>query len=411
MPKAIATILKNIAETFTGRFPKNYKNTVAHWGNFETKELHQANSDGTQKLLHLDIDLGNNCMLDCPHCFRRDDRFDLDLKQNFLKEGEILDYLKEAKVLGLRSVKFLGRGEPFENRNFIGFLRQLKCLDIKASVFTKGHVIGSDNLAKKFNSHYGINNGKQLAAELKKLDTSILLGFNSFDYDMQKQFVDSGNLKLKNYPELRDRALSLLVEAGLNNYCEREATRLALVAAPIKPENIHEIFSIYKWGRRRNIYVVSCPSNLSGKGLDEAKRVRHFKDYIPQLIDLYSQIYIWNIRNGLQTLEQFLTEDVSLYPGCHPCNQVAAGMYLTLSGKIFRCPGRCDNISTFIDDIRKVNSIKEVWMQSENYKRAEGIGFNYHCPARDLPNENNLKTLPSNFYREIRKNVLAAFQG
>lgn len=409
MSTAISKLLKNIQIIFSGKFPNYYQNTVAHWGNFTDTELHQVNSDGTQKLLHLDIDLGNSCILDCPHCFRRDDRFDSNIKKNFLKEEEILAYLKEAKTLGLRSVKFLGRGEPFENKNFIGFLRKLKELEIGAAIFTKGHVIGSDNLAKKFNSQYGINNGQELAAELKSLDVSILLGFNSFDYEMQEKFVNSGNLRLTNYPGLRDQALKLLVEAGLNNYRPGEATRLAMIAAPIKPENIDEIFSLYKWGRRRNIYVLSCPSNLSGKGIDETERVSHFKDYIPKLINLYSQIYIWNIVNDLQSLDQFLKEDVSLYPGCHPCNQVAAGMYLSLSGKVFRCPGRTDKKSTFTDDIRGTGGIKKVWVNSENYRRAENSGFNYHCPARDLPNDDNLKTLPSNFYKKIRENVIRQF--
>ena len=50
---------------------------------------------------------------------------------------------------------------------------------IKSAVFTKGHVIGSDKLAKKFNSQYGIGNGGDLADRLNELDASILLGFNS----------------------------------------------------------------------------------------------------------------------------------------------------------------------------------------------------------------------------------------
>jgi len=216
---------------------------------------------------------------------------------------------------------------------------------------------------------------------------------------------------LKNYPVLRDRALKLLVEAGLNDYHVRQATRLAMIVAPIKPENINEVFPIYKWGRRRNIYVLSCPSNLSGKGIDEVERVSHFENYIPELINLYSQIYTWNINNNLLTLEQFSEEGVSLYPGCHPCNQTAAGMYLSLSGKVFRCPERCDQKSTFSNDIRETGSIKGVWMNSENYRRAENCGFNYHCPARDLPNDDNIKTLPSDFYKKIRESVMCNFKG
>lgn len=403
-------LLNDIKVVFPGKFPKNYRNSVAHYGNFRTEELGQINPDGTYKLLHMDIDFGNNCMLDCPHCFRRDDRFDLNIKQKFLTEEEILNYLKEAKTLGLQTVKFLGRGEPFENKNFIGFLRKLYDLGIKASVFTKGHVIGNDQFVKKFNSQYGITNGEELAQELKKLDTSILLGFNSFDKNMQESFINSGNLKIKNYCELRDRALKFLVEAGLNDYHKGEETRLAMIAAPIKPENIDEITSIYEWGRRRNIYVLSCPSNLSGKGIDETERVSHFEDYIPNLINLYSKIYAWNIKNNLQTLEQFKKEDTSLYPGCHPCNQVATAMYLTLTGKVVRCPGRVDKESTFSNDIRQAGGIKKIWLESENYQRAKKGDFNCYCPARDLPNDDNIQSLPSNFYTKIREEVLKNFK-
>lgn len=398
--------LELIPEIFSEQFPKNYINNVANWGNFSENELHQINKDGIQRLLHLDIDRGDICSLSCPHCYRRDDRFDLDIKNNFLKEEELLSYLKEAKTLGLKSIKILGRGEPLEDKGFIAFARKLKSLEIGLAVFTKGHVIGNDHMAKKFNSAYGINNGTDLVSELKRINVSILLGFNSFNKETQEKFVGS---KMKNYTDFRNRALNLLINAGFNDYKEGQVTKLAMVAAPIKPENIDEIFQIYEWGRRRNIYVVSCPSNLSGKGINETERVGHFKDYVPNLINLYTKIYIWNVENKLQTLDDFIYSGVSLYPGCHPCNQTAAGMYLTLSGKVIRCPGRADTSSTFSEDIRKDGELKNIWINSENYKRAQGEGFNFHCPARDLPNDENLSILSADFYQKIFDNVLKHF--
>lgn len=401
--------LEEIPKIFSENFPSNYINSVAYWGNFKESELHQKNEDGIQKLLHLDIDRGNTCSLCCPHCFRRDNNFDLNITENFLNDEEIIGYLKEAKALGLQSIKILGRGEPFEDSGFIGFLRKLKNLNIKTAIFTKGHVLGSNELIKKFNYQYGITDGNELALELKKLEVSILLGFNSFNNEMQNEFVGASHSKIHNYTELRNNALKLLIDNGFNDYISGQETKLAMIAAPIKPENINEIFSIYKWGRQRNIYVVSCPSNLSGKGINETERVNSIKDYIPNLINLYTKIYIWNIENKLQTLDDFIYSGVSLYPGCHPCNQTAAGMYLSLSGKVIRCPGRADMSSTFSEDIRKDGGIKNVWFNSENYKRAQGNGFNFHCPARDLANDENISSLPSNFYQKIFDNVLKHF--
>ncbi|MBD3355439.1 radical SAM protein [Candidatus Woesearchaeota archaeon] len=401
---------------FEEEFPSGYKNNVAHWGNFAKEELHQKTAEGLEKLLHLDIDFGNSCSLRCPHCFRRDDRFDSAKDQGFLNEDEIKDYLLEAKSLGLQSVKFLGRGEPFENPKFLGFLEWLTNNEIHAAIFTKGHVIGSDELAKKYNSQYEVNSGQELADRLKELDISVLLGFNSFDREMQESFVGIDKSPIKDYVELRDNALTRLVKAGLNEYSAGEPTRLAMISAPIKPENIDEIFEIYKWARKRNIYALSCPSTNSGKGIDETERVRQHEEFMDNLRDLYTNIYIWNIENNLMTLEQFKEEGVSLYPGCHPCNQTAAGMYLTLSGKVVRCPGRADNKSTFSDDIRK-QGLKNVWINSENYRRAqgkikspEGNDFNYHCPARDWTDDDGHKSIPADFYQEIKNRVIDYFK-
>ena len=411
--------LDAISLVFGEGFPERYKNSVAHWGNFSREELHQKNEEGIEKLLHLDIDFGNSCSLRCPHCFRRDDRFDSSKDQSFLNEEEIKGYLLEAKKLGLKSVKFLGRGEPFENPKFLGFLEWLTNNEIHAAIFTKGHVIGSDELAIKYNSQYGINSGQDLADRLKELDVSILLGFNSFDKTMQENFI--GNDQIKNreikdkYTEVRDTALIRLVKSGLNEYKKGEPTRLAMISAPIKPENIDEIFEIYQWGRKRNIYALSCPSTNSGKGIDETGRVRQHKEFITDLKNLYTKIYIWNIENNLMTLEEFKEEGVSLYPGCHPCTQTAAGMYLTLSGKVVRCPGRADKKSTFSEDIRK-EGLTNIWIHSENYRRAqgkikspEGNGLNYHCPARDWEADNGQKSIPRGFYEDIKKRVIDYF--
>lgn len=397
----IDTKLREIPKVFGDRFPSSFKNNIANWGNSSKEELHQRNEDGTYKLTHLDIDFGNTCSLKCPHCFRRDSRFDVSGEEGFLKESELIGYIAEAQKIGLKDVKFLGRGEPFENPKFLGFIETLYNMGVKSAVFTKGHVLGSDELTSKYNAQHGITTGRELAERLKQLDTSVLLGFNSFNKELQEEFIGADLSNIKDYVELRDKALLNLVDAGLNKYVPNQETRLALIAAPIKPENVDEIFDIYEWGRRRNMYVLSCPSALSGKGIDESKRAEHHGEYVSKLKDLYVKINTWNIEKGLVSLDQFEEEGVSLYPGCHPCNQVANGMYLTLSGKVVRCPGRADAQSTFVEDIRKEPSLKSVWMNSENYRRAAGTGFNYHCPARDG------YTLDQKFYAEIKEKVLA----
>jgi len=388
-------IIPEIPKVFSGKFPQGFVNDVHGWA-FPRNKVKETLIDGTPKLLTLDIDFGLQCSLNCPHCFRRSVNLN-DLKQDAMTYEETISMLKEAKDLGLESIKFLGAGEPFENKKFLDFLIDLKKLGIIPCIFTKGHVIGDDELVKRYYSQHGITTGKQLVEKLKELDVSILLGFNSFDTETQNKMVaKDGVCGVKNYTQKRNKALKLLLDAGFN---KTNPTRLSLISAPITPDNIDEIFEIYKWGRERNLYVVGTPTMVSGRGADQKKcqeeiyGKEHFEE---ELIKLYTKIYIWNIKKGLMTLKQLQEEGVSAYAGCHPCNQSSCGMYVTLKGKVIRCPGRDDEQSTFCEDIRKSN-VKKVWHSSENYKRAGT--FNNHCPAKDG------KTIPTRLYSEVLKNV------
>jgi hypothetical protein len=407
-------ITQNIPAIFQDNFPTGYLNNVKYWGNIPREELHSLLPDGTAKLLTLDVDFGNSCSLRCPHCFRRDDRFDtIDSNHLPLSPEEIISYIKEAKELGLKEIKILGRGEPFENPAFLGFLREMTKMDIGVGIFTKGHVLGSDTLAKKYNSQYGINTSEELIAELYRLKVSVFLGFNSFDKEMQEAFVGVGvgveSSPIKEYVKFRDSALIALVKAGFNKYISGEATRLAMIAAPIKPANVEEVFDIFTWARVRNIYMLSCPTVMSGKGSDELKRgygeysgstLDQSKLYIADLEKLYASIYKWSMSTNLISAAKLKEDGISMYPGCHVCNQTAAGFYLNLSGQINLCAGRCDESTIFSSDIRKEKSLKDVWMRCPNYKRAMNKKvFNYHCPARD-----NL-SIPADFYKKIEAEI------
>jgi len=201
-------------------FPYGYENNVRWWGNIPQEKLHSLLSDGTAKLLTLDLDIGDTCSLNCPHCFRRDSRFN-NTKENVLTHEDIVDYVLKAKKLGFQEIKILGRREPFENSRFLNFLTEMTDLGIGVSIFTKGHILGNDELANRYNKKYGIKTAKKLVKKIKKLKVNILLGFNSFNRKMQEQFVVvdkySASSPLKSYVEFRDQALINLVKAVLMN--------------------------------------------------------------------------------------------------------------------------------------------------------------------------------------------------
>ena len=351
----------NIPKVFDS-FSENYINDVNGWGfNRDTIEKEKG------KLLTLDVDFGSNCSLNCPLCFRINNSADTDGKE--LQYKDLVKLIHEAKELGLRSVKFLGKGEPFENERFLDYLRFLYSENIVPLIFTKGHVIGNENLVKKYYSDYGITTSKDLVEELNKLNVSIILGFNSFDDDIQAKMVGNNN----GYISHRNKALELLVDSGFNS---TNPTRLALAINPITKWNIGETFEIYKWGRERNLYCIVTPSMISGRAKDKTWRKVNPSD--KEIINLYKQIYQFNLESGLQTKNEIITEGISSYAGGHPCNQVACGLYITLNGVVLSCPG---NESSIEGNVLK-DSLTNIWTSSLNNKIRSGI-FNCKCVAKD----------------------------
>jgi MoaA/NifB/PqqE/SkfB family radical SAM enzyme len=373
---AMKKIIPNIPVVYEGTFPRNFVNDVNGWGSFSKRIL----QDNIGKLLSLDIDFGNFCSLNCPHCFRRNNRVDFGEKR-LMEYEDIIGIIKQGRELGLRSVKFLGAGEPFEDERFLEFLRDLRKLNITPSIFTKGHVIGNNDLVKKYYSRYGISTGEELVEELRKTDASVLLGFNSFDAEIQDKMVGGE----KSYTTKRNRALELLVEAGFNKH---NPTHLCLAVNPVTNENYDGVLEIYKWARVRNLYVIVCPTMISGRCAEE-HAWRKITPPGEKLIDLYTEIYKFNIEKGIQTLEKIKEDGVSSYAGGHPCNQIACGMYVTLTGTVLRCPG---DDTTVLGSIWK-ESLEDIWLKSENYGRSGT--FNCGCPPKWG------KSIPYNLFTEV----------
>jgi len=371
--------LPEVQIVYKDKFPREFINDANGWA-FSKETL--KNNIG--KLLTLDIDFDNLCDLNCPHCFRRNGRVQF-------KSGKLLSYddivkiIRGAKKLGLKSVKFLGAGEILLSKNLLEFLKELKRLEIIPLIFTKGHVIGDDKLVKKYYGDYGIKTGEQLVEELNKYNVSILLGFNAISEEIQDKMVGG----VRGYTQKRNRALKILVEAGFN---KGNPTRLCLATNPVTKENYDEILKIYKWGRVRNMYVVVCPTMISGRTANE----RIWRQITPspkKLVNLYTEIYKFNIEKGIQTLEQIKEEGIASYAGGHPCNQIACGMYITLPGIVLRCPG---------DDVTVLGNIweeplEDIWKKSENYGRSGT--FNCGCPPKFG------KSIPFNLFTDVLLNL------
>jgi len=363
---------------------KSFDNRVLYWGFFTKREL----NENLGKLMMLDIDFGRKCSLRCPTCFRRKNPVD-DSGYSDLKYDEIMSVIYEARDIGLREIKICGAGEPFENGMLLKFARDLTDIGIGLSIFTKGHVLGDDNLTRRYFGWAGINDAKSLAKELYSLNTSILVSCQSFYSDVQDKLV--GNIK--GYTEKRNRALEILAEVGFNL---SNPTRMAICTNPITKLNYNELFDIYKYARERNIYPVIAALMVSGKQFSKVFLAKYDVSD-EEKINLFTKIYSYNIEMGIQSVNELIEDGISCLPGIHPCNQIAAGLYITSNGNVLRCPGDSMHI---LGNIRH-RSIKDIWQNSINYK-LRGT-FNCKCPPKDGI------TLPSNIYSEVINRIKQKF--
>jgi len=385
-------IFPNIPPAFESRMPEGFRNDVRGW-TFTEQEVAEAAKE--HQLLTLDIDLGMSkgkekrrritgpCSMFCPHCFRRQPGFST---EGYMTVEELFRHIKEAKALGLRSVKIIGPGEPLEEPGLLWFLKELRALDITPLIFTKAHVLGDDAMCTKIHDMDGV----QLASELEKLGVSLLVGATSFIPEVQD--FDVGR---EGYHAKRNLAIERIVEAGFTKFVPGEATKLALVCTPVTPRNIGEIFDMYVWAKMRNIQMVIAPTMIAGRALDNMANLLNDGK---ALAGEYVRIVVWAVQHGVMTLGQLIRHGVPAYAGGAWCNQVAVGMFLMGNHKVLRCPG--DDISVQGD--LRVQTLTEIWQNSENVRKYSGK-FNNGCPPKEG------KSFPAGFFDDVLERVLEFF--
>ncbi len=351
---------------FEGGLPKGYRLGVDGWG-FTKKKLEEKLKDGTRKLLTLDISISPErfvkkvnegepqdisklvkdhykeiCTSNCGYCFERDGPV-----TNYLISWEDnKKILEQAKELGLESVKFLGPGELLANPNLFKILDYFQEKEIKIGIFTHGHILESDKLAKKYQ-------GMSSEELVKKLAS----------YDVVRMLI--------HYKA--NRAIESFAKEGLNK--DPNCQRMSLQTNPVTPTNIDEVFDYFKWGTERNIPVCVTPTMVSGAGRKYVKEAQA-PQFQEKLIQLYTDIYRYLIKKGIMTLEQLKEEGVSSYAGMIPCNQLSSGMFIRKDGVVQQCPGNDGEQYIIVSDVRK-QPLKEIWINSANYKR--GPQFNNRC--------------------------------
>jgi FixJ family two-component response regulator len=351
-------------------FPDNFENYVNGW-NATEEELRDAGKNG--KLLYLNMDFGDGCILNCPHCFTKEGAID-ERGRTPLEYGRLKEQLLEAKKLGLKAIRILGRGEPTqwisgrkeygpqEGTDLIDFITFLRRNDIVPLIFTRGQVLGDDKQIERFyGGRHGVRTGDDLAKLLRDLDASVFLGFSSLFPEVNNEMVGRG--ERQDYDRVARNAMKLLIKNGFNT---NNPTRMA-VEAPITNLNIQDMLVRFVFFQMLNISPCSNVYMVTGRAM--TYRLGELTDPGQEgFLEMYAAITHFMRRMGIKGR-------IGSYAGTKECHDVQYGMYLTLNGDIYPCPGY-EGINSFVGSLR-THSITDIWKNNPYARHPQSV-----CPPK-----------------------------
>ncbi len=337
-------------------FPASFQNYVAGWN--ETDEVLRI-AEADHQLLYLNMDFGDGCSLRCPHCFTQEGAVDT-RGRNPLPYERLKESIMEARGLGLRCVRILGRGEPTQwihslNKNdpaegedlldFIGFLNNV---GVRPLIFTRGQVIGdNDRIQRIYAGAHGVNTGQDLMRLLERLGVSLFVGVSSIFPDVNDEMVGIPISESYNYDDTCRTTLRLALQEGLNR---SNPTRLA-VEMPITNLNIIEmgvrylLFQMLNISPCTNVYMVTGRAMTYGLGEITDPPQGEF-------LNAYAMVTRFARNMGIHSA-------LGSYAGTKECHDVSCGMYLTLNGDLYPCPGY-EEIHNMVGSLR-THSVKTIW--------------------------------------------------
>ncbi len=343
----------------TPPFPKDFQNYVKGWN--ETDEVLQ-DAEACHKLLYLNLDFGDGCTLRCPHCFTQEGAIDA-RGRDPLSYASLQDAILEAKTLGLECVRILGRGEPtqwvankrrknsvFPNdgEDLIDFIQFLHEQEITPLIFTRGQIIGYDEkISLTYNGAHGVHSGEDLVQLLERYGVSLFVGVSSIFPEINNEMVGRPATEHYNYDNACRRTLKLAVAAGFNR---NNPTRLA-VEMPITNLNLMEmavryvLFQCLNISPCTNVYMVTGRAMTYRLGEITGPSQEEFLDH-------YAKVTLFAREMGINTR-------MGAYAGTKECHDVSCGMYLTLNGDIYPCPGY-EGIHSFVGSL-KTHSLTSIW--------------------------------------------------
>ncbi|MBN2107051.1 MAG: response regulator [Deltaproteobacteria bacterium] len=378
---------------YTPPFPQSFQNYVRGWN--ETDEV-LSRAVQERRLLYLNMDFGDGCTLRCPHCFTQEGAIDARGRKP-LPYARLREAILEAKELGLKCVRILGRGEPTQwiagakarsgnqpaaGEDLIDFIQFLYKNDIIPLIFTRGQILGDDErIAWAYGGAHGVNSAADLAKLLYENGVSLFVGVSSVFPEINNEMVGRPASDRYNYDRTCRLTLKHAIAAGFNT---GNPTRLA-VEMPITNLNIREmaaryvLFQCLGISPCTNVYMVAGRAMTYGLGDITGPSQEEFLEH-------YARVTYCARAMGIDTR-------IGSYAGTKECHDVSCGMYLTLNGDIYPCPGY-EGMHNFVGSLR-THSIKEIWANNPYGGHPQSV-----CPPKIATH------FPPDFEKIVEKRIV-----
>lgn len=190
---------------------------------FTPAEKQKARERNEMLLLTVFTEMG--CNLRCPYCFTRKTAPGNGVPLNLSEYAKLFE---EAKELGVRSIWWVGLGEPLMYEGWRELIRTIRSCGLIPLVFTNGTLVSPE-----------------IACTMFDLGASVYIKLNSFDPWIQDEL--GGNIE----------GTFLAVQAGLKNliaagFNGTDPPRMAIQSV-ITKKNLDDIPTLYRWARSKNI--------------------------------------------------------------------------------------------------------------------------------------------------------------
>jgi len=191
---------------------------------YDLEEVIKARNNG--EILCMRLDTNYNCNLRCIYCYSYSEEKVTSLP---LPIEDVKDIIDQACELGLRSIVYLGGGEPTLYPRFLNLVEYMANKDIIPVIFTNGILMDRNTVRNLYD-----------------LNASVIVKFDGFE-ETQEKLTGKGTYKLIH------SGLEELLKAGFADKCDDNYTRLG-IAPCLCTINYDEIPQIWRFARKNNIF-------------------------------------------------------------------------------------------------------------------------------------------------------------